>query len=59
MTSSTKKRLNDLEAQKEDLEISILQAEMQKPKYTKEQMVFWISQFKYGDMDSVDYQKKL
>lgn len=59
LTPSTKERLEALESQKEELEISILQTELQKPKYTKEQMVLWISQFKYGDVDSLDYQKEI
>lgn len=36
LTPYTKERLEALESQKEELEISILQAELQKPKYTKE-----------------------
>ena len=56
---SAKKRLDDLEAQKEDLEISILQAELSKPKYTKDEMTRWINQFKYGDVDSIDYQRQI
>ena len=59
LSKSTKKRLNDLEVQKEDLEISILQAEIKRPKYPKEVIVEWIGQFKYGDIDSRDYQRKI
>ena len=57
--ASAKKRLDELEAKKEDLEISILQTELAKPKYTKDEIVRWISQFKYGDVDSVDYQRQI
>jgi len=56
---SAKKRMDDLEAQKADLEVSILQAELARPKYTKDEMVRWINQFKYGDVDSVDYQRQI
>ena len=56
---SAKKRMDELEAQKEDLEISILQAELVRPKYTKDEIVHWISQFKYGDVDSKDYQQQI
>ena len=59
LNKSTKQRLDDLEAQKEDLEVSILQAELSRPRYTKDEMVRWISQFKYGDVDSVDYQRQI
>lgn len=37
----------------------MLQAEIQKPKYTKEQTVSWISHFKYGDVNSYEYQKRI
>ena len=41
------------------MKVTILQFELQKPKYTKEQVIEWISQFKYGDVDSKDYQRKI
>jgi DNA invertase Pin-like site-specific DNA recombinase/uncharacterized coiled-coil protein SlyX len=59
ITSSTKQRLDDLEARKADLEISIVQEKMQKPVLTKEQIVFWISRFKDGDIDDVKYQRSV
>ena len=59
LTSSTKERLEALEKQRDDLKIAILQAELQKPKYTKEQIVSWIGQFKYGDVNSREYQKRI
>lgn len=59
ITKSTKKRMDDLEAQKEDLELNILQAEIKKPRYTKPQVVAWIGQFKYGDVNSKVYQKQM
>lgn len=59
MTSSAKARLEALKKQKENLKIAMLQAEIQKPKYTKEQTVSWISHFKYGDVNSYEYQKRI
>ena len=59
LTPTTKKRLDELEAQKDDLEVSILQAELARPRYTKDELVRWISQFKYGDVDSMDYQRQI
>ena len=41
------------------MQTAIAQAELQKPKYTKEQIVSWINQFKYGDADSIEYQKRI
>jgi len=59
LTSSTKSRLEELERQKEELEISALQAQLQRPRYTKELVIDWISQFKYGDVNSRDYQMQI
>lgn len=59
LTASTKSRLEQLEEQKETLEISIMQAKLAKPRFTKEQVVKWISRFKFGDENSREYQKEL
>ena len=59
LTSSTKERLEALEKQRDNLKIAVLQAELQKPKYTKEQIVRWIGQFKCGDVNSREYQKRI
>ena len=58
MIKSTKEKLEELENQKEHLKISILQVELQKPRYFKELIVKWINQFKYGDVNSREYQKR-
>ena len=52
LTPSTKQRL-------EELKLSILQEQLQKPKFTKKQIVTWISRFKYGDPDDLAYQKQI
>ncbi len=57
LTSSTKERLDRLEAQRDDLKIAILQAQMRRPTYKKEQIVSWISRFKFGNADDPAYQK--
>ena len=59
LTSSTRERLEALEKQRDNLKIAVLQAELQKPKYTKEQIVRWIGQFKYGDVNRREYQKRI
>ena len=59
ITPSTKQRLQDLETRREELNISILQEQLQKPRFTKEQIVAWISRFKYGDPDDLEYQKQI
>ena len=59
LTSSTKDRMEKLEAQREELKRSILQARMERPKYTKEEIVQWIGRYKFGNIDDVDYQKEI
>ena len=59
LTPSTKERLEQLEEQRENLKVSILQAQMQRPRYTKEQVVSWISRFKYGKADDPEYQRQI
>jgi len=59
LTSSTKERLEQLEKQRKDLQISIAQAKMAHPIYTKEQIVRWISRFKNGNPDNPEYQKQI
>ncbi|MCR5566453.1 MAG: recombinase family protein, partial [Clostridiales bacterium] len=59
LTPSTKERLDQLESRRSDLNISIMQAELTRPKYTKRQIVEWISQFKHGDPNDLNYQKQI
>ena len=59
LTPSTKTRLEELEARQNKLKLSIMQAELQKPKYTKEQIVSWINRFKYGNVDDIEYQRQI
>ena len=56
---STKKRLDDLENRKVDLEIAIAKEKIAKPTLTHEQIVFWISKFKDGDIDDPVYRKNI
>ena len=59
LTPSTKERLDQLEARHSDLNVSIMQAELTRPKYTKQQIVEWISQFKHGNPNDLNYQKQI
>ncbi len=59
LTSSTKDRLEALERQREELKLSIMTEELQKPRITKEAVIAWIDQFRYGDKDSIEYQKRV
>lgn len=59
LTASTKDRLEQLEAQQEALKTGILQAQMERPKYSKEEIVGWISRFKYGNIHDRKFQKEI
>ncbi|MDR0905482.1 MAG: recombinase family protein [Oscillospiraceae bacterium] len=50
LTPSTKKKLNDLEFEKEDLEIRLLQEEMSQNSLTREQILFWLHKFRNADI---------
>ena len=58
-TPSTKQRLDELEARKEEILVNIQTAELQKPKLTREQMTAWFEQFRHGDPENRDFQKRL
>jgi len=55
MNASAKQRLDDLEAKKADLEISIAREKIEKTPLSREQIIFWISKFKDGDIDDPTY----
>ena len=59
LTNSTKERLEELEKLREDLKASILQAELERPKYGREDIIEWISRFKYGDPSNKEYQRQI
>ena len=59
LTESTKERLEQLEEQKKNLKLSILQTQIQRPRYTKPQIVDWISRFKYGNVNDPSYQRQI
>ena len=56
---SMKKRLDDLEAQKGEIETRILQEQISKPVYTREQVVFWLKRFRYLDMTVQEQRQRL
>jgi len=56
---SAKQRMDELEARKEDLKVNIAQIELAKPKYSKDELVRWMSRFKHGDVNSLDYQRQI
>lgn len=59
LTSSTKKRLDELEDTKSQLEISIIQEELQKPQLTREQLSFFIYRFRNTDVTQREQRQRL
>lgn len=59
VTLSTKQRLEDLEKRKSEIEVAILNEEIEHPILTKEQIIFWISQFKDGNIDDEEYKRRI
>lgn len=59
LTSSTKQRLDELEDEKSQLEISLIQEEMQKPLLTREQVIFWIHKFREFDLEQLVHRQRL
>lgn len=58
-TSSTKHRLEELEATKERLTVSILQEELKKPHLTKEQILFFLNRFRAIDISKPEQRQHL
>jgi len=48
-----------LEATKGDLEVKILQEEMQRPRLTREQVIFWICRYRQLDVTIPEQRQRL
>ena len=59
LTKSTKARLEELEATKEELEVKISCEKLAKPKITAEQVTYWLHQFRKLDTTSQAQRKIL
>lgn len=59
LTPATKARMEGLEQQREALETSILQEQIEKPPITREQILFWFDQFRHGDPADIAFQEKV
>jgi len=57
--ASTKRRLDELEATKEKLELSIIKEEMKKPQFTREQIQFYILQYRKVDTNTLEGRRRL
>ena len=59
MTKSTKSRLEELEATKEELETKIACEKLAKPKVSAEFMTFWLQRFRKLDVRQKSHRKML
>ena len=59
ITKSTKSRLEQLEAAKEDLEIRIINEKIAKPKITEEQFLYFLHKFRVLDMSKQSHRQRL
>ncbi|MBQ6432166.1 MAG: recombinase family protein [Oscillospiraceae bacterium] len=59
ITSSTKERLQKLETEKEELSIQITKQEIKKPRFSKEQILYFIRQFRELDLSKTAHRRKL
>ena len=59
LTSTTKQRLDELEARQDALKASILEEELQRPTLSREQILFWFERFRQGDVNSPVYQRQI
>ena len=57
--ASVKQRLDELEMKKANLEIALAREKIEQTPLTKEQIVFWISKFKDGDIDDSAYRRSM
>ena len=59
ITSTTKERLEELEQERLNIECQIAREEMKKPLLSKERIVYWLTSFKSGDINDVEYQQRI
>ena len=58
-TTSTKSRLEELEQEQAKLSRSIETEKVLRPTHTRERVVYWLEQFRGGDIDDPAYREKL
>ena len=59
ITETTKECLEDLETQRDSLKVSILQLQLERRSFSKEEIVEWISKYKNGNTNDPDYRKEI
>ena len=59
INDSTKRRLDELEAAKQKLELSIIREEIRKPVFSRDQIRFFIAQFRSLDISTLEGRRRL
>ena len=59
ITETTKECLEELETQRDSLKASIAQLALERRKFTKEEVVDWISRYKDGNINDPDYRREI
>ena len=59
ITDTTKECLEELETQRDSLKASIAQLALGRRKFTKEEIVDWISRYKDGNINDPDYRREI
>lgn len=59
ITPTTKERLEELEKDKRETEGKIAKEELKKPLLSKERIMYWLTSFKSGDIQDIEYQRRV
>ena len=59
ITPTTKERLEELERDKRETEGKIAKEELKKPLLSKERIMYWLTSFKSGDIQDIEYQRRV
>lgn len=59
ITDTTRERLMELEAMKNDIESEIAKEKITRPLITREQVVYYLQRFKGGNIEDKEYQRKI
>ena len=58
LTDSTRECLEELEQQRDSLRGSIAQLQLERRKFTKEEIVDWVGRYKDGNINDLDYRRE-
>ena len=59
LTESTRECLEELEQQRDSLRGSIAQRQLERRKFTKKEIVDWVSRYKDGNINDPDYRREI